>query len=139
MMRPWRWLQVGLVLIMLAVVPAGVVAVRDMGTGAGAEIVPVGLSPGHVAVDARTGRAFVTNNSGNSLSVLDAHSGDVLRTVSVGSSPTSVVVNGRTGRAFVLNDNDGSVSVLDAATGSVLRTVQLPMVGAVAVDEGTGH
>src|SRR5439155_24036597 len=81
MMRPWRWLQVGLVLITLAVVPAGVVAVRDTGTGAGVLIIPVGASPGHVAVDARTGRAFVTNNSDNSLSVLDARSGAVLRTV----------------------------------------------------------
>jgi YVTN family beta-propeller protein len=139
MMRSSRRLRAGLLLIVLAVVPVGVVAVRDMGTGAGVLIVPVGASPDHVAVDTRAGRAFVTNYGDDSLSVIAARGGAVLHTVPVGSSPTRVVVNGRTGRAFVLNYNDNSVSVLNAATGFVLRTVKLSMVGAVAVDEGTGH
>lgn len=139
MMRSSRRLRAGLLLIVLAVVPVGVVATRDMGTGAGALIVPVGASPDRVAVDTRAGRAFVANYGDNSLSVIDARSGAVLRTVPVGSSPADVVVNDRTGRAFVANNQDNTVNVLDAATGVVLRTVQLVMVGAAAVDEGTGH
>src|SRR5438067_11682396 len=110
-MRSLRGLQVGVVLLGLIVVPIGVVVVHDMGTGAGVLIVPVGASPSHVTVDARTGRAFVTNSSDSSLSVLDARSGTILRTVAVGAAPSALAVNAHTGRVFVVNAGSGTVSV----------------------------
>lgn len=102
-----------------------------------------------MAVDARTNRAFVTNRTDDTVSMLDARSGAVLRTLPVGQGPLSLAVDTRTRRVFVVNETAGSVSVLDARTGRRYRTVP---VGAIrpqpeaaanpvdlAVDERWGH
>jgi YVTN family beta-propeller protein len=54
-----------------------------------------------VAVDGRTGRAFVASSDANSVSVLDVRTGTVLRTIPVGAHPLAMAVDERTGRAFV--------------------------------------
>jgi YVTN family beta-propeller protein len=114
------------------------------------QTVYVGKNPVAVAVDGRTGRAFVVvqgdyalhgNPTGNgSVRVVDTRHGRVLRTVGVGLSPSAVAVDERTGRVFVANDGERSVSVLDAYSGTVLRTVRVgfgPI--AIATDDREGR
>jgi YVTN family beta-propeller protein len=116
----------------------------------GVQTVYMGKNPVAVAVDGRTGRAFVVvqggydlhgNPTGNgSVRVVDTRHGRVLRTVGVGLSPSVVAVDERTGRVFVANDGERSVSVLDASSGTVLRTVRVgfgPI--AMATDERDGR
>ncbi len=123
-------------------VPTGL-GVRVLVTRTGTVLRTVAL-PAHtqavaVAVDPRTGCAFVTG-SGNTVSILDGRGAALVRTVTVGQNPGPVVVDASSGRVFVVNSGADSVSMLDARTGTVLRTVPVgafPV--ALAVDGRTGR
>jgi len=107
----------------------GTVSVLDTATGSLLRTVTVGHEPMAVAVDERTGRAFIANKLSDSVSVLDAATGTTLRTVTVGpggsggyAAPSAVAVDERTGHVFVLDAYDDSVRMLDATTGKVLHS-----------------
>ncbi len=78
---------------------------------------------GHIVVDDRSGRVFVSSAYAESVSMLDATSGRLLRTVG-GTHPGPMAVDAHTRRVFVLNGgggtSNGTVSILDSATGRVL-------------------
>ena len=65
-----------------------------------------------VAVDARTGRAFVATAETGTVGVLDVRTGSVLRTIAVGVHPLAIAVAERTDRAFVVT---GGGTVTEAA------------------------
>src|SRR5437879_6533381 len=78
--------------------------------------VAVGSRPVAVAVDERTGHAFVVG--GNKVSVLDGAGEAALRTIPTGvgiqdygAGPAAVAVDARTARAFVARSTDNSVEV----------------------------
>jgi DNA-binding beta-propeller fold protein YncE len=87
--------------------------------------VSVGPDPRDVAVDERTGRAFVANDDNASVSVLDSHSGAVVRQLAVGPQPRAVALDSATNRAFVINTGDGTVSVVDTRSAAVVRTIHV--------------
>ncbi len=122
----------------------GAVSMIDARSGALVHTVAVGLGPTAIAVDGRTGRAFVLNGQSDSVSVVDTSSGTVRRTVRVGRNPLAAAVDEVTGRVFVTSPGGwpapGTVSVLDARTGHVLKTVTVGWsADTVAVDARTGH
>ncbi len=104
---------------------------------------PVGINPGPIAIDTRTGRAFVVNDGqyggpDGSVSVLDTATGKVLRSTPVEVAPAAIAVDVSSSRVFVVNSQlhsskgpHGTVSVLDARSGSLLRTIR---VGAIPLD-----
>jgi DNA-binding beta-propeller fold protein YncE len=59
---------------------AGVVSVLDTRHGAVARSVMVGHAPAALAINARTGRAFVANGGDNTVSMLDTRDGTLLHT-----------------------------------------------------------
>jgi len=86
-------------------------------------------SPGVVAVDARTGRAFIIDRTINTLSIIDPTRGRVLGSLDIGGSPRALVIDPRTARAFVAIDQvnggrGGQVRVVDTASGSVGRVTR---------------
>jgi DNA-binding beta-propeller fold protein YncE len=101
----------------------------------------VGAIPVSLAVDARTGRAFVASlgplppaHPASSVSVLDLHRGRVLATLAVGPDPALVAVDGPAGRVLVVHGGGGlsgagrdsgrrETDVLDARSGRVLATL----------------
>ncbi len=87
-------------------------------------------SPNAVAIDGRSGRAFVTDANTDSINVLDMWSGRVLKRVAAPWSPNAVAIASQTARVFIVG---GRVAMLDARTGAPLR--EIPIGGdAVAVD-----
>jgi len=118
---------------LLTVLAASLVAQRPSGAGGGVRTLPVGALPVAIAVDAPTHRAFVLNQNGYSVSILDTQAARVLRTVPLGSPdhlPQDLTLSARTGLVFALNegtniDKPGTLSVLDAHDGH-LRAV-LPL------------
>ena len=132
-------------LVALAGVRAAVNSFSQSGVFTGPIV--VGSHPTVMAVDERTGRAFVVNQWDNTVSVLDIARGTLLRTVAVGAAPEAVAVDERTARAFVVASNTnlsgnalgpGIVSVLDSRTGALLRSVSVGQKpGAVAIDPQT--
>lgn len=124
----------------------GSVSVLDARSGMLLQTIPIGQSPGALAVDTRRNRVFVLDRAG--LLLLDARTGAILRTVALRGTPTTVAVDERTGRVFVLVGVDGGhIAVLDARAGAVLRTTPVapPSTGvetlpnAVAVDGRAGR
>lgn len=114
--------------------------------------VPVGINPGPIAIDSRTGRAFVVNDGqyggpDGSVSVLDTATGKVLHSVPVGVAPAAIAVDVSSGRVFVVNSQlhsskgpQGTVSMLDARDGRLLRTIRVGAIPFdVVVDEGTNQ
>ncbi len=147
--------RMGLWLLLLALVIAGAAWARThtqpQAEPAVLRTVPLRGQPLNIAVDPRTGRAFVaaqdtrTLTGGGSVGVVDTRTGRLLTTITVGTNPQVVAVDEQTSRAFVLDAGYGgvryTVSVLDTRGDTLLRTV--PLTGgrpdAVALDGRTGH
>lgn len=98
----------------------------------------VGRDPFAVAVDARAGRAYVSNLYGGMLSVLDATTGTVLHTVTVRQGVGALVVDERTNRVFV-RGNVG-ITVLSAVSGRIIARIRPPGDNcSMALDEHAGR
>ena len=96
--------------------PAGVEQQNLVVTGA----VGTGASPSGVAVSG--GKAYVTNATNGTMTVVNLADNAVLATVPVGASPTAVVVNTGT-RAYVTNSTAGTVTVINTTNNSVVKTI----------------
>src|ERR687886_814549 len=118
-----------LAMLLLAVGAGGLVA-RPMNAGPIVHTQMLDRSPMGVAVDTRTGRAFITTSDANnngSVSVLDTHTGALINTIPLGPGllPLSVSVDERARRAYVINQNTNTLSILDARSGALLRAVAM--------------
>jgi len=91
----------------------GHVVVLDATTGALVGAVQVGKGPDALALDGRTGKAFVVNDADNTVSAVDVTRTAVDRTVPVGTTPVTVAVDQRDGRVLVTALRQSTVSVLD--------------------------
>ncbi|BBX70329.1 YVTN family beta-propeller repeat protein [Mycolicibacterium psychrotolerans] len=87
--------------------------------------VGVGRTPTRIAVSPDGTRAYVTNTSSRSVSVIDTATNTVIDTVRVGHRPTAVRVSPDGTRAYVTNTYSRSVSVIDTATNTVIDTVRV--------------
>ncbi|HKC74088.1 MAG TPA: YncE family protein [Chloroflexota bacterium] len=121
------------------------VSVLDAESGRVLRTVTIGSFPQALAVDAPTGRVFVTAYSGSGsgrVCMLDARSGRLLQKVVVGGSPVALAVAERTGRVVVaavspsVGAHTGSISILDGTVGRVVRTIPVLLAPrAMAVDQ----
>jgi len=92
-------------------------------------------SPAYVAFSNNGNLAYVTNQQGNNVSVIDASSDRILRTIDVGQEPLGLVVNPRTSQLYVVNHGDNTVSVIDTninrVKGDPIQVGNLPIHAAV--------
>src|SRR5262249_50600071 len=117
-----------------------VASLLDARSGRVLRMVPVGLSATALAVDARTGTAFVANSHDRAVLSLDGRTASIVRSVPVEVTPGALAVDARTGTIFVANAYDDSVSMVEATSGRVLRTVPLGLSPyALTVDQRTGR
>ena len=70
-------------------------------------------------------KAYVTNSSAPSVSVIDTLTNTVVATASVGTTPSRVVIAPAGGRAFVANTGSDSLSILSTATDAVVATISV--------------
>lgn len=129
-------------LVLIVALGGVVVVMRHTDVSPVIQTITTGATPVSIAVDARTGRAFVVNNGADTVSVLAPHDGTAAHRVPVGTGPTAVVVDGRDQRVVVtdasqrageqagrivawgaIGTESGGVSILDAADGRLLRTI----------------
>jgi YVTN family beta-propeller protein len=97
--------------------------------GAPKATVAVGSSPSAIAVDYATGTAVVTNQGGNTVSLinLNANPPAVTATIAVGHAPTGVAIDDLLAHhiAVVVNSGDQTLSTIDLTTGAVTSTVSV--------------
>lgn len=101
---------------------ANTVTIIDPTTDVVLGTLAVGAEPKSIAVDQSTGFAYVTNATGDSVTVID-DTDAVAATIPVGDQPYGVAVDSANRRVFVANFNGGTVSVIDADTNAVSSTI----------------
>ena len=79
--------------------------------------IATGDTPRAVAVNPVTNTAYVINEFGNNVSVVDGSSGAVKATVPVGNRPEYIAVNPQTNRIYV-SQGDASLTVIDGNTNT---------------------
>jgi YVTN family beta-propeller protein len=100
----------------------------------------VGSTPTGLAVNTSTGRIYVTNETSNSVSVIDSGTDTVIATVAVGMVPEGVAVDPVTNSVYVANYSNNNMSVIDGGTNAVLTTVGVGSgPGGIAVDSTTNR
>jgi YVTN family beta-propeller protein len=91
--------------------------------------VPVGDEPFSLALSPDQHRVYVTNFSGDTVSVVDVETDTVIATIPVGHGPDGVAFSVDGTHAVVSNFHGDSVSVIDTATHAVVATIALGSVG----------
>jgi len=121
----------------------GTVSVLDTRDGSVLGTVPAGGGP--IAIDARGGRAFVSDtNVPGHVTMLDARRGVGLRPLAAGNLPGQGVVDARTGRVFIPgssgNSSDTVVTAFDVRTGRAAGSAYLgpTETGAAALPDAAG-
>ena len=85
----------------------------------------VGGTPTHIAVSPDGTRAYITNTTGKSVSVIDTTTNAIVATVRVGWTPTQVAVSPDGTRAYITNTTSNTVSVIDTTTNAIVATVRV--------------
>ena len=80
--------------------------------------IPTGKKPDAIMYDAFSKRVFIFNNEGNSATVLEAATGNVVGTVELGGAPEAAVTDDH-GLIFVNLEDKNEVAVFDAKTLAV--------------------
>ena len=102
--------------------PAWLLVLLLLSAEAGAQVVlatvAAGSEPRAIAVNPKTGKAYVANEFSDDVTVVDGATHATTR-VAVGRRPQSIAVNTATNKVFVGNAQDASISVIDGATLAV--------------------
>jgi len=116
----------GVVLAMLLGSAVAITAPAGADAPSFSVVATVGVgSPSGVAMSPDGSRVYVSNVWGNSVSVIDTSTNEVVATVGVGSAPSGVAVSPDGSRVYVTNGDDTSVSVIDTSTNEVVATVDV--------------
>ncbi|HEY5051101.1 MAG TPA: YncE family protein, partial [Acidothermaceae bacterium] len=102
-------------------------------TGTVVKTIPVGKGPSY-GVSSDGTHVWVTNNSGDTVSEIDASTGTVVKTIPVGTGPLGVSSDG----THVWVVAGGAVSEIDASTGTVVKTIPVGA-GPYAVSSHSNH
>ncbi|MBT2229767.1 YncE family protein [Nonomuraea sp. NEAU-A123] len=117
---------------------SGFVAVIDTQTDTVIATIPVGNSPGDVAITPDGRHGYVVNAGSNTVSVIN----NVKATIPVGNLPSGVAITPDGSRAYVTNTQSDSVSVIDTGSNTVVATisgVQQPQHVAISPDGGRAY
>jgi len=80
------------------------------------------VTPSSIAITPDNSRAYVTNTTNNTVTVINTATNKVIDLIPVGSGPGSIAITPDGSRAYVANLG-GSLSVIDIATNTVIATV----------------
>ena len=85
--------------------------------------ITVGSNPEGIAITPNGNYAYVTNEGGTTVSVINTATNSVTATVTVGNGPVGVAVTPDGKYAYVTNSGGTTVSVINTATNNVTATV----------------
>ena len=88
--------------------------------------IPVGREPFGVAVNNATGKVYVANFLGDSVSVISTATGAVIKTISLpAGEPSYVAINETTNRIYVALHKGGRLAVIRGDTDTLVTTVEV--------------
>jgi len=101
----------------------GTITVFDDALNRNTASIPVGAYPTFIIASADESRVYVANNTGNSVSVINAVTNAVTNTIPVGTAPSFITLSPDDKRLFVSNSVSNNISVIDATTATVVATI----------------
>jgi DNA-binding beta-propeller fold protein YncE len=124
---------------LLYVTHGSAVEILDVATGVKGQAIS-GLKGVHgVAFAPERNRGYISNGRGNSVSVFDLKTHEILAEVpSSGQNPDSVMYDAFSGRVFTFNGGTANATAIDAATNKVVGTVDIGGKPEFAVTDGKG-
>jgi YVTN family beta-propeller protein len=91
--------------------------------------IPVGKSPSAIIFDSDNNNVYVANtgsdNSRDSMSVIDTSTNKVVATIPVGNGPNGISLDSSSGRIYVTNTFSNNVSVIDDSKNKVITTISV--------------
>lgn len=84
---------------------------------------PAGEIPCAMAVNSKTNRLYVANYGDNTISVIDATTGQRTATIPVGHHPKAIAIDATLNLVFAANTSDDTVTVVDLASNGVVATL----------------
>ena len=88
--------------------------------------IPVGREPFGVAVNNATGKVYVANFLGDSVSVISTATGAVIKTIALpAGEPSNVAINETTNRIYVALHKGGRLAVIRGDTDTLVTTVEV--------------
>jgi DNA-binding beta-propeller fold protein YncE len=93
-----------------------------------------------VAFAQEKGRGYISNGRGNSVTVFDLKTRQVIEEVSIapGQNPDAIMYDAFSGRVFTFNGRTANATAIDAATDKVVGTVDIGGKPEFAVTDGKG-
>lgn len=101
------------------------VSVIDVASNTVVATVPVGSSPGGVAITPDGAFAYVTNSGSDNVSVIETAGNTVVATVPVGDLPFGITITPDGAFAYVANQFSNNVSVIATVSNTVVATVSV--------------
>ena len=115
------------------------VEVLDVATGVKGQAITELKGVHGVAFAPERNRGYISNGRGNSVSVFDLKTHEILAEVpSSGKNPDSVMYDAFSGRVFTFNGATANATAIDAATNKVVGTVDIGGKPEFAVTDGKG-
>jgi len=115
------------------------VEVLDVATGVKGQAITELKGVHGVALAPERNRGYISNGRGNSVSVFDLKTHEILAEVpSSGKNPDSVMYDAFSGRVFTFNGATANATAIDAATNKVVGTVDIGGKPEFAVTDGKG-
>ena len=82
-----------------------------------------GEIPCAIAVNSKTNTLYVADYGDNTVSIIDATTGQKTATVPVGHHPKAIAIDASSNLVFVANTSDNTVTVIDTASNGVVATL----------------
>ena len=108
-------------------------AVQVLSSSESALSVQVGAAPVALALNRDTGRLYVANSRGRSVSILDTHSDKVLATVPTAARPYAIAVDEAANKVYVSNTFSNMLTVIDG-TANTATNLPVGSFDAILVD-----
>ena len=70
-----------------------------------------------------TNRVFVTDSSGNQVSIVDITTNEIIETIPVGPNPRATAFNPNTNQLYVSNFGSNTITVIDTTTNTIIDTI----------------
>jgi YVTN family beta-propeller protein len=86
-------------------------------------ILPAGAIPCAIAVDSKNNKLYVSNYGDNTVTVIDANTGNASASIHVGNHPKSIAFDPSRNLVYVANTRDDSITVIDPANNSLVATL----------------
>ncbi len=87
--------------------------------------IKAGYYPYYIAVHSDNKKAYVSNMSGNTVSVLDLEAKKETKQIKVGKNPEGMAFSPDYSKLYVANSDSSTVSVIDLASNAVVNSIQI--------------